>query len=147
MTPSIHDTVWTLPEPELTQIHELSKRLLDLRRNFCNPPGQSSLPRKDPEASDYPEPSALPPRLDPKASYMARRPLRQPKPGSLRGDVHSVLDQAAKPMSRAEVSSRVAKMRGTLCDDSLTNKVGEILRSPHDTRIKKLRHGIYRYDH
>jgi hypothetical protein len=149
MNHPIHESVWSLSEPELIQLSQHVHRLLELRRSFASGSSKSSdsiqpmkLPAEAHPPVYTPEVTPLPPKQLP-----PRSPLKGPRPGSLRGDVHAVLSEAANALSRAEISKRVAKARGVHCNEALTNKVGEILRCPHDHKIKKLRHGIYRYVH
>lgn len=148
MKQKLQEVVWALPEPDLSQLAEFVGQLLALRQKYSGAP-ESPTGKIGPAPPVLPAPDGLvesvPLARNAAASHLARRPLRQPKPGSLRGDVHAVLQRMAKPMSRSEISSRVAAKRQVPCDEALTNKVGEILRCPHDSRIKKLRHGIYRY--
>lgn len=149
MNHPIHESVWSLSEPELTKLSQLVTRLLELRKSFASDASASSeslppiqAPGEAPSLVPVSRVKILPPQQLP-----PRSPLKGPRPGSLRGDVHAVLSEAANALSRAEISKRVAKARGVHCNEALTNKVGEILRCPHDHKIKKLRHGIYRYVH
>lgn len=145
MNPQITESVWALNEHQLTQLSELVSRLIDLRRSYCCPLSeQPPAPPPAPAAPESPLPALSPGGLR-EPNLPARRPLRRPRPGSLRGDVHTVLKQAAEPLSRSEISIRVAGLRGAECTEALTNKVGGVLSCRHDSAIKRLRHGIYRY--
>ena len=71
--------------------------------------------------------------------------MREPKPGSMRGDVHEILRSTGGPMRRAEVIALVAEKRGVSIDDTLKAKVGDHLTNRHDPFVRKLAQGVYQY--
>lgn len=74
-----------------------------------------------------------------------RSPLRTPKPGSLRADIHAILESAGKPLRRSDVIRLVSTRRRVAIDDALKAKVGDQLTNRHDPFIRKIAQGIYQY--
>lgn len=135
----------TLPAAEFGRYVESVNQLARLRRNVesagASPPAspEPAPPAKAAKAATRVAPSAaaLPKPL------AARPPMRAPKPGTLRGEIHGILRAAGKPMRRAELIAAVAKGRGQPVDEILTAKVGEIVRNPHDPFLRRVAYGTY----
>lgn len=75
----------------------------------------------------------------------SRRPMRAPKPGSLRGAVHDVLRSSAKPLRRADIIAGAAERNGCKVDENFRAKVGDLLTNPHDPLIKRVAYGTYAF--
>jgi hypothetical protein len=70
-------------------------------------------------------------------------PMRPPRPGSLRADIHSVL--AMKPtMSRAEIIQALSRIRPDSHKGHFVSKVHDTLNRPHDRAIERVGRGVYR---
>ncbi len=76
---------------------------------------------------------------------LRRSPLRPPKPGSLRAEIHQILEEEGQAMRRSDVIERVASRLGMPVDANLKAKVGEHLRNHHDPFVRKVAQGIYQY--
>lgn len=94
-------------------------------------------------ASDPPDPN---PGLGPSGLHapLSVAPMRAPRPGSIRADVHHVLSQNGE-MSRGDVIREVAKIRRDHQAPHFSTKIGDALNRTNDPRIKKVRRGIFRY--
>jgi hypothetical protein len=91
-------------------------------------------------------PAAPPPGKIPKVLGLRERaPMREAKPGSLRADIHRILEESGRPMRRADVIARVAALRGVPVDHLLKAKVGEHLTNRHDPYVRRLAQGIYQF--
>lgn len=133
----------------LTQLFQMSddafanyrsavEQIAALRRTFDVPVG----PRRKPELPVVaPEDSCL---LK-KSRLPKRRPMRAPKPDSLRGVIHAVLKDSSMPLRRPAIIDAVARARGANVDDALTGKIGDLLTNPHDPAIRRVSRGVYTY--
>lgn len=127
-TPQILGELFTLSLSDLRTFEATVSELIAFReRTAC------------PDAPPVPSASPVPA----KPSLRQRSPMRSPKPGSLRADIHEVLRGGAGPLKRREVIARVAARRGVVVDDLFRASVGEVLNNPHDPFIRKVGYGIY----
>jgi hypothetical protein len=139
----------TLPATEFERYLASVNNVAQLRRSLAPtaddpPPLVVSIP---PSAQALPTPVARRPRVESVAHkrLATRRPMRAAKPGTLRGDVHDILRQAAQPQRRATIIAAVAKRRGRAVDDAITSKIGDILTNHHDPYLSKVAYGLYAF--
>ena len=132
-TPQHLANLMLLPWPELQTYQQVVADIVSLRTRVDTPPAREPV-------------NPLPPvlGLEPRG-LQERSPMREPKPGSMRGTIHDILRSAGKPMRRAEVIALVASKRGVPIDDALKAKVGDHLTNRHDPFVRKLAQGIYQF--
>ena len=119
---------WSLPKEELNRAVELLSEMMQLREK-CEG-GSPSAPTAAGIVDALP---ALP----------KRKPMKEPKEGTLRALVRQVLIDAGEPIRRAEVIQKVAEKKGIEVDPVLQVKVGDVLNHAHDPFFIKVKRGVY----
>jgi hypothetical protein len=116
--------LWQMPPEELRLVSQIAAKLAGFRERI-----ERGAARGGPSASQD----------------NSRRPMRPPRPGSLREAVHAVLSNAAPAsLDRKELAMRTAVRRGVPADAKLAAAVGMILRDcEHDTGIRRLPDGTF----
>lgn len=87
----------------------------------------------DASGADVPAPDGVRPRP----------PMRPPAAGSLREAVYLVLEREAGPATPKHIVQMVSAMRNMPATDNMRASIGEILRHPHDPRIRRVAVGLY----
>jgi hypothetical protein len=135
-----------LSAQEFAQYLESVQQLAQLRRTLeCAAPSAVERAPLEPPASASLQPypgsaraaAPVPKRLT------SRPPMRAPKPGTLRGDIHDILRAARKPIQRTSVIKAVADRRGRPVDKRLAAKVSDLLANPHDPFVTRVSRGFY----
>ena len=144
---------WTMEEKDLARIHGMIGKIVNLRAECrsaampVNPPADPERPRVLRNEASNRSSSVSEPMTNQRVSLGARRPMRQPKPGSLRARIYDVLQRNGKPMQRADIIRTVAHQRGQAVDEVLKAKIGDALTNKHDPIFRRLAHGIYTHAH
>ena len=144
---------WTMEEKDLVRIHGMIGTIVDLRaecRSATMPVNRMADPERprDVEIKSPNRPASISePMASQRVTLGARRPMRQPKPGSLRARIYDVLQRNGKPMQRADIIRAVAQQRGQAIDEVLKAKIGDALTNKHDPIFRRLAHGVYTYTH
>lgn len=142
---------WTMEEKDLARIHGMIGKIVNLRAECrsaampVNPPADPERPREGEIKSPNRPASISEPTACQRVTLGARRPMRQPKPGSLRARIYSILQRNGKPMQRADIIRAVAQQRGQPVDEVLKAKIGDALTNKHDPIFRRLAHGVYTY--
>ena len=144
---------WTMEEKDLARMHTLIGKILDLHVD-CRSEAAPVNPFADPDCKSLTKIEAphrpacvFEPMANQGVTLGARRPMRQPKPGSLRARIYDVLQRNGKPMQRADIIRAVAHQRGQAVDEVLKAKIGDALTNKHDPIFRRLGHGVYTYAH
>ena len=135
----IIDALWLLPVDGLANVEHSASRIRALKSDLCQPVAHPQPADNAPDQLPPPKPSAS------RLASAARSPLRAPKEGSLRHDVHRILQEAGGPLRRADIIAAAAAKRGVAITESLRCKIGDILCSDLETKIHRVAHGVYRY--
>lgn len=138
---------WTIELDELHRIQRLIGKIADLRAE-CRTVAPKSTEAPSPPNGVLLEVPATAPipvaaAMNRGVSLRARRPMRAPKPGSLRSRILETLRQNGKPMQRADIIGAVAQQRGQQVDEILKAKIGDALTNKHDPIFRRLAHGVY----
>lgn len=149
----IIDALWLLPVDELANVEHSASRIRALKSDLCQPQvnlqsvgtHNAATDAKLVPSDNAPNQALLSKPSASRLASAARAPLRPPKEGSLRHDVHAILREAGGPLRRADIIAAAATKRGVAITESLRCKIGDILCSDLETRIHRVAHGVYRY--
>ena len=133
---------------DLTRLHGMIGKIVDLRaecRSAAPPVNRLLDPERpmDVGIKAPPADASVTPGPSQRLTLGARRPMRPPKPGSLRARIYDVLQRNGKPMQRADIIRAVAEQRGQEVDELMKAKIGEALTNKHDPIFQRLAHGVY----
>lgn len=132
---------WDMQIDDLRLLHGLLEKMIVIKE-ACRLTLTEATPSSQPPAKNHAT-SGSPKRG--RATIVRRRPMRAPRPGSLRDAVHAALRQSTDPMSRQQIIQKVAASRRAIPDQKLSNAISEVLRQPHDTFVKRTESGDYVY--
>lgn len=130
----------TLTDPEFDQYYAVLSQVVRWRKDFATQPESVSK-----ALALVPAPGPAP-QIPAAAALLPPRPrMAEPRPGSMRAVVHEILrSSGGKPIKRSELADEVVRRTG-MPRENVIPRVTEILGSPHDTRIKRVGHGLYIY--
>lgn len=89
-----------------------------------------------------PTPDASPIPLSTKEANSSRKPMREPKPGTIRESVYAVL-KTNGTRRRKVLVEEVARLRGVAADRKLQGQVGAVLDNNWDSHIDRVGYGQY----